>query len=551
MIDLKELKARGVSSGDYKKLFTAEAKDKRVQKLIDTISQRIHQGAEQNLTDYRTFWAIDLAHETPFAQTTPTLVQNLLNRNLTAQGVMNELEAYGLSEKDLFLEVEVEGGVKKVLNPPVLINTFLPIVRAYHTVKTAQLFNERDTSPLFRYKPAKNTDANRVKCEIVTDVCDMTSQWYGYWEYLKQAISQMNKYGVMLAFPMEEWHYEEQVIDGRAVVQKEGLRYNMPHPTRMGYDLNHPLPTINTDTGCEYAYHWDLKRYGDILDNRMYWNRTAITYGTNWMDRPAYRHYFNEVYPCTMKFPTPGGAGMNREDKAAFYGTSERDTAVFLTEFFWKLVPSRWRLGDYKYPVWHRFTVASDSTILWAAPCAYNPIWFMGYDFDPQAGTPSSFSLETMPWQDHLGNILVQMVLTAKQNLENVIFYDKLLVNKKDIDAISAQGNKRYVSRVYLPYDSEKVRRAGLDPQAAFFTPQLQYRNIVELQSMLSTALNLMERTLGLTAQETGGAASHYQGKEEILAVKSSGENRKRFTASGVDSVRHACRAAKPPRARR
>ncbi len=222
------------------------------------------------------------------------------------------------------------------------------------------------------------------------------------------------------------------------------------------------------------------------------------------------------------------------------YGTAERDAAIFQTEFFWKLIPSNWGLGNYKYPVWHRFTVASDDTILWAAPCAYNPLIFAGYDFDAQAGTPSSFSLETIPWQDHLGNILSQMILTAKQNLENVIFYDTLLVNPKDIKAMENLGERRYRSRNFLAYDSRKLAQAGLNVKEAFFSPQFQYRSIVELQSMLSTALNIMERVLQITAQETGSAAQHYQSKEEIVTVRNSGDTRLRFTASSVDSGRDA-----------
>lgn len=540
-VDLHELKKRGVSSGDYRVLFTAEKKEKRIQKLIDTISQRIVDGREANLADYRLYWAIDLAHETPFAQTTPTLVSNLLSKNLDPKGVLEQLDAWGLSEKDLFLSVDQgDGTVKKYLNPPIFFQILIPIVRAYHTAKTARIYNERDTSPLFKYRPAKNTDANRVACEIWTDVVDQTTQWYGHTEYLKQAIQQMLKYGTCIAFPMEEWHVEKQVIDGRARVQKEGLRYHLPHPTRMGFDLQHPAPTINTDTGCEYAYHWDVIRYGDVLDNRLLWNRSAITFGTNWMDKPMYRQYFNEVYPCRLKFPTPTDPTAKREDKAAFYGTSQRDAAVFKTEFFWKLKPSDWGLGDYKYPVWHRFTVASDDTILWAAPCAYNPMWFMGYDFDFQAGTPSSFSLETIPWQDHLGNILSQMILTAKQNLDNTIFYDKNIVTEKDIKSQENLGERRYRSRNYLGYDSLKMARANINIKEAFFSPQFQYRSIVELQSMLSTALNLMERVLQITAQETGAAAQHYQSKEEVVTVRTSGESRLRFTSSSVDAGRDA-----------
>lgn len=537
MVDLAELRQRGVASGAYKTLFTADKKDRRIQKLIDTISQRIQSGREANLNDYRTYWAIDLAHEIPFNQTTATFVQNLMSRSLTANETLEQLAVYGLSEKDLFLSIDMgNGNIKKVINPPIFFQILIPIVRAYHTAKTARIYNERDTSPLFKFHPAKNTDENRVKCEIITDIVDTTSQWYGNTEYLKQAIQQMLKYGIVLAFPKEEWHCEKQVIDGKVVVQKEGLRYNIPHPTRMGCDLHHPAPTINTDTGCEYAYHWDVMRYGDVLDNRMFWNRNAITFGTNWMDKPLHRNYFNEVYPCRLKFPTPTNATMTREDKASFYSTSERDSALFLTEFFWKLVPSKWGMGDYKYPVWHRFTMASDDTVLWAAPCAYNPIWFMGYDFDAQAGQPSSFSLETIPWQDHLGNLLSQMVLTAKQNLENTIFYDKNLVREQDIKELENLGERRYRSRNFLGFDSLKLSRAGLDVKQAFFSPQFQYRSVVELQTMISTMLNIMERVLGLTAQETGSAAQHYQSKEEVITTRNSGDNRARYTASSVDA---------------
>jgi hypothetical protein len=535
--DLSELKQRGVSSGNYKLLFTAEKKDPRVQKLIDTIQQRIRSGVENNLNDYRTYWAIDLAYEIPFSQTTPTMVQNLLSKNLTAQQVLDQLATWGISERDLFLDVDMGKGVtKKVINPPIFFQIMIPLVRAYHTAKTARIYNERDTSPLFKYLPAKNTDANRVKCEILTDIVDTTSRWYGHTEYLKQAVQQMLKYGIVIAFPKEEWHVEEQVIGGVAKVQKEGLRYNMPHPTRMGYDLHHPAPTINTDTGCEYAYHWDVVRYGDVLDNRMFWNRKNITFGSNWLDKPMYANYFHEVYPCQLKFPSFQDATMKREDRAAFYSGAERDSALFLTEFFWKLIPSKWGLGDYKFPVWHRFTVASDNTIIWAAPCAYNPLWFMGYDFDAQAGVQSSFALELIPWQDHLGNILSQMILTAKQNLENVIFYDQNVVRPENIAAMENLGERRYRSRNFLGFDSLRVARAGLDVKQAFFSPQFQYRSIVELQSMIPTMLNLMERVLQITAQETGSAASHYQSKEEVVRTGDSAASRSRYTASSVDS---------------
>ena len=539
MVDIAFLNKKGVSSGAYRKIFAQPSKDVRVRRLINTIASRIKDGRTANLREFRTYWAIDLAHETPFAQTTPTLVQNLLSRKLTAEQTEKELASWGLSEKDLFLRVDIPNGFKLILNPPVFYQIMIPIVRAYHTARTSMIYNERDRSPLFPFVPIKQTDRNRVLCDIWTDISDTVSTWYGYPAYLKQAIQQMLKYGVCLAFPMEEWHCDRQVIDGKTVVQKEGLRYDMPHPTRMRWDLFHPLPTINTDTGCEFAFHWSLARYGDILDNRMYWNRKAILHSSqDWFNPQVSSNFFKEVYPCNMRLPVVGGSDatqLRREQKASFYSTGNRDDAVFLTKFFWKIVPRDWGLGEYKYPVWHRFDVANDDTIIWAEPCAYNPIWFMGYDWDSAAGQPSSLSLETIPWQDQLGNILSQMVLTAKQNLTSVTFYDKNLVNVDQVKAIENLGEQRYRSHQFVPFDSIAMTRAGIDPRSPFYPVQFQQRSIVELQSMMNTTLNIMERVLQFTAQETGAAASHYQSAKEIGQTAESSSQRRQYTASGVD----------------
>jgi len=535
-VDIRFLKSKGISSGEYKRLFADPDKYPLIRKLVDTLADRIRDGREMNLKEYRTYWAIDQAHDTPFAQTTPTLVQSLLSRNLTAAQMEQELKNWGLSENDLFLRVDVPGGVKLVLNPPVFYQIMIPVVRAYHTARTATIYNERDRSPLFPLTPLKQTDENRVLCDIWTDILDTISNWYGYPVYLKQAIQQTLKYGVCLAFPMEEWHCEKQVIDGETVVQKEGLRYIMPHPTRMRWDLYHPAPTLNTDTGCEYAFHWAVMRYGDIMDNRMYWNRKSIPHSSrDWLSPDVSANYFREVYPCNLKLPVVAPGGLRREEKAAYYSSTNRDDAVFITTMFWKLVPKDWGLGDYKYPVWHRFDIANDDTVIWAAPCAYAPVWFMGYDWDSAAGQPSSLSLETIPWQDHLGNILSQMILTAKQNLANVIYYDTNLVNKTDVENLRNLGEQKYRTLNFIPFDSVKLTRTGLDQRAAFHRIDLGNRSIVELQSMLSTALNIMERVLQFTAQEVGAAASHYQSAREIGMTAASSNQRRAYTASGID----------------
>lgn len=539
-VSIPDLKKAGVYSGAYKQHFTAPTAKKttRIRKLEETLTNRIRDTRNANFADYRTYWAIDLAHEQHFSATAPMMIQAIASRNLDAKQTLDQLSSWGLSEKDLFINVDVPGvGTKQMLNYPVLFEVLLPVVVAYHTIRLAGIFGERDTSPCFKFVPLQQTDKNRVACNIWEDLVDTIATWYGYSAYKKQAISQMLKYGTMLAFPMEEWHCERQIVDDKKVVEKEGLRYVMPHPTRMGYDLYHPLPTINTDTGCEWALHWSVVPYGSVLDSRRYWNKQAIMHSSrDWFDPQISYNYFQEVYPCTMRFPASSASGMKREDKAAFYGATNRDNAVFLTTMFWKLIPRDWDLGDYKYPVWHRFDIANDDTIVWAAPCAYNPIWFLGYDYDSAAGQHSSLSLEALQWQYHLTNILTQMVLTAKANLINLIYYDRNLIDPARIKEIESLGEKRYRGFHFIDFDSLQLgKAAGLDARNAFHQVQFQPRSIQELQSMIGTALSLMERMLQFTAQETGSAASHYQSRGEVEITKSSGDVRRNFTASGVD----------------
>lgn len=542
-VSVSELKRLKCSSGDYKLLFTAEPqkRPKRLNALIDVLSTRRREGIEGCLRDHRALWAIDIAYDSPVSTSTSALIQALLSKKLTDKETYNALASYGLKESDLFLNVRVKGdnGVEadaKILNPPIFYEVVVPVVKAYVTTRCASLYNERDTSPLLQYTPLHDTDKNRVICEIVTGMVDKQSGWYGYPCYLRQAILQMLKYGTMLSFATEEWHCEEQLVDGKAVVQREGIRYVMPHPSRMFHDQFHPLWTINTGTGCEYAGFWDTVRAGDVLDNPKYWNRSKITWGTNWFGSGYAGQYFKEAFPCRMEHPVGIPKNQDREAKAAFYQVAnDRDTAMFLTTVFWKLIPKDWGLGDYRYPVWHRFVIASDDTIVWAEPCAYDPVWYMGYDVDDQAGTPSSMATECVPWQGHLSNIMSEMVRTAKKNLADFFAFDTNLVDPKVLEKMNLLGDKKYAGPQFIPFDSKMMQRGGLDWKKPFERLDIGYHSIVEIQQCLQTALTIMERVLGITAQETGSVAAHYQSKTEVDITKNSGDTRKRFTGSGVD----------------
>lgn len=546
--DLKTLKKHGVSSAAYKAIFTqpVEKYPPGIRKLVDLISNRIKDGTTLSLKEWRAYHAIDLAYDAPFDQTA-ILIDHLQSKHLAPADLINELGKWGISKETMFLPVETATGETGwIPNAPLFNAVIIPLVKAYTTMRLANLFNQRNTNPLLLYQPLTTSDHDQVLCEIVTDMVNKVSTWYGYPAVLRSAIQQMLKYGTMLAFPREEWDCQKQLVESDApdakngekeVITKEGIRYFIPHPTRMGYDLKHPLTSLNTDTGTEFAFAWNIIGYGEVLDSKLYWNRRKIFCGTNWFQAPFIGNYFQEVFPCSLKWPANLAVWDNptREDKAGWYSSGDRDQAVFKVEYFQKLIPKQFGLADYPHPVWHRFTVAGDDTIIWAAPCAYNPVWWMGYDYEENASRTSSMALECIPWQQALGNFLNQMILTAKQNLTNVVFYDNQQIDKEDIKKLERAGEKRYTTTTYIGFDSLAKRMAQHSPAQAFFPVKFDKQSIQEHLQLIPTTLNIMERVLGITAQESGAAASHQQSKEEVQQTSQSSNNRVMLTFSYVD----------------
>lgn len=289
MVDLKLLKSKGASEEQLKAKFSAERKDqdKKIQDLIDLDATRIQEGMERNLKDARIFYAIDQACNASERQTTYTLVEGLISQGFSGEKIMDAMKSWGLTRQlDAMLTPCLNPDGTKVLmndgNPvlkldlPTFFNVLLPITQAYMKTRWAKLFNDRDIYPLYKYEPTRLTSKNRLRCEIITNRIQRMVQEMGYREDERQSILQALKYGVCMNFPTEDFYKEVHkfLIDGKEVerVTKEGVRFEIPHPSRMFYDLNYRLSTANSDTGMEYAGFWNVVRYRELKNNSKYWN---------------------------------------------------------------------------------------------------------------------------------------------------------------------------------------------------------------------------------------------------------------------------------------
>lgn len=549
----RQLREHGCTPKAWKPLFTAKVPDKlpQIKKLEYLIQSRLNDGWLMNMREYKPYLAIDMAYNASFDQTTPTLINNLVNRNSKPEDLLSTLDQWGMKPEDLFLDMGKSANGEQMwrLNPPTFYKMMVNLTKAYVTIRQAKLFNDRNQSPLLKYEPVESNAETRILTEIITYAVQVISSDFGYASVLKQEIFQALMYSVCLTFPREVWHPQYQLNDdGEKVLQKEGIRYCTPHPTRMFWDLHYDISTFNTNTGCEYAGYWKVVPYGEILDNPLYWNRRAIGYGSSngWasFDPALTSQFFAEVYPCRMSFPpTNTGDQKSREANAAFYATAERDKAVFQTDFWMKLVPAKYKMGTYRYPIWVRFIVASDNTIIYAEPCCYNPIKFTGYDTNLLDSRNSSLALEVIPFQDIVGNILSQILLTNKQNLASVNFYDKNILNREDIDKVKNGGETMLRSMNFVPYDSMKFNRQGLNPKDSVFQIRFENKDVQPHFQALNTVLGILERLLQLSPQESGQSASHQQSAEELKQVGSSTTNRVEFTGSFIDEATDAWKA--------
>jgi hypothetical protein len=548
----------GLSPKELEAKFRLEGIESRpeIKRLVDNIRDTIRTGIDRNRRDYRLFRALDWARDTSFYQVSFTQLRGLLSNKPDDKKVLDTVNSWGLTHLlpdllDASGKVccdQVTGLPKKIVNIPVFTNIFVPLVMAYVSIRWSKLFNERDLVPLFKYEPVQFTKENRARCEILTQVVQRQSTWFDYKADLRQMILQTLHYGVCIEFPREAWFVERQEDEeGKEKIIREGLRFNMPHPSRMYYDLYHRLSSLNSNSGCEYAGYWELCRYRDIEKHPLYWNKNSISFGsTAWFDIGK-SDFLDEVFPCVMSFPDTsmsgvGGAGpLDRQSEIGnFYSTGEYENATLKTQHFQYLIPKEHGLGDYPHRVLFRFVMASDNAVIWAEPLAYDRLPIAAYDADFNRARFNSLALEALPFQDHIGNLLSQWIMAVRENLRNPVFVDKDKVPAEALVALHNYGNKQFSGRQYIPYSATENYRFKENQREAFFTPQLTHHNTSEIAAVIAGVLDMLERMLQFSSQELGQPASHEQSATESRIIQVYVSNRVQLTGSFIDDAIYA-----------
>jgi hypothetical protein len=562
MVDIKALETAGYSDEKLKAIFTQphtklKSSHPKAADLIDLHQSRMDDGISRSLDMARTYWAIDRAYDISSEQVTFSIARGLISQNASGPEVLN-LAKQAKLDRLLMKRTNATGqflnwqnqpcdakSAAEDVHLPTFFQIYIPLVASYMKARWAKLFNDRNVSPLYKLEPSILSLRRKLLTRIITSRISRMSADLGYAAMERQSIHAALLYGICINFAEQDWLSEKHKIGEKEVTVKSGVPFVAPHPSRIFYDLAKPLSTLNTDSGVSYVGYWTLHRFSDIFHNTEFWNREGVKVDSNgkqpWRESSIFRLY-QELYPCAAKFPQfQPGSDNDREDKAFRYTYSEHsDSAVDVTVMFHKLVPKDWGLYDYDKPVWHRFVYAGN-TVIHVKPWSYCPAIVYQYDADGNRANPSGIGQELLPFQDHLGNLLSQYLLSVKKNLIRIVMTDLDVISPDDVKKISNESENALRGIAFIPVDNRELRNMGVDDarlglRALQFPPQ----NTQEVLSAITALLTMVERALGFSPQEIGASASHQQSATEVVTISQNTSQRLQLTGSFIDEAMNA-----------
>jgi len=552
MTDMEILKAQGVSTEAWKLLMDKPISDIKDQKLLDflnNIYSRAQDGIQNNLKPqvWSRIHGIDLACDSPLKSVAPTLMSKLSRKRPDGDtgNWLSKIKDFGLDNYyHKTTDPKTGAVITEELDVPSGFELEIPTTYAYSEARAGRLYMDRNQVPFLKYEPQKDTPELRAKCEIVTDRINLIADQMGLPEHVKECCRRLVRYPEQLWFIGESWYQEEQwhyekakdgTVGKKKVVIREGIRPVLPHPTRSFRDRSYPATTILTDTGCKFGGYWQAMTYGEIRNNKAFWNRDNIMFGDDL--RSNYSNYWANVYgSCALEYPMfDRSKDANQEPDSCKYTSNRDDAAVTVINYFCKFTPKDVGLGKYDCEIWARF-VLGNRQIIFAEPLPSIPMNVLADRYDSGRVMAPSFAMLIVPFQDIIKSLISQANLSGMQNQTALFCMDESLLSEETKIALKNPGESYYRGINWLFFDSAKAKAKQLDPRSAFFTATFPYRDVTQLINLINVVINQLQTVLHISPQEMGGQASHEQSTVEITTVNAATTTSLGFTGTTLDA---------------
>lgn len=588
MIDYDILDECGTTPERLREIFTAEAPDPKVtykpgekkrikkdverrRKLEDLICSRLMDGITFSLRNSKHYQAVDLAWDStpinPFNVPLMMYAQGRIDLGRCTQALSS------VSGSEQYIKKDGSGKVVGI-NMPKFTETNVNLVRSVITRRLAAQANKfSNLWPHYDYDTRATDLVSRLRGEATSQRIDIMADQYGYKAFEVQMMRDMMLYTNSVAFPRCAWERDvqwrkkpglvtkEKGADGKEkiakewYIEREGVSWVRPHPSRLFYDKAWPLSSLNTDTGCEWVGYWDVCRYADVLNNPHYFNRDAVSYSDtsfNIFSSSNFAEYWN-LYGLNIIAPPEIAVTTSpndRKNNVGIYNSATKDSSVFLAEYYCKLIPNEWGIGEYPYPVWFHFKVAGERTVVFAEIMPSRPAAAWSFNANDARLLNPSIAHELMGFQDQASNLLSQILETAKADLFSVALINSDVFNVNDegkkilaeFKSVMA-GENFYTSMQALEVSFEKFQQMGIEVDMDNILKIVRSSpngQITTLFEALAKVVSMAERLLALSPQEMGQPSPRETSATEVTLIASTTESVYGFISDAIDEGRAA-----------
>lgn len=539
----------------YNALKKQRDKDVANRENIRRMSQtRIEEGIVLSIKNWKKYAAVDLAWDS-------TVVNGMtLPLLMYAQGKINVERACEFLSKtergNDYIKTTDEGGIKKQeLDLPRFVETEVNLIRSVITRRHgAQKVKYDEIWPHYKYEARSTGVVDKCRADVLSQRMDMMADQFGYKEHEDQVLRDAFLYAESVDFIRARWEIEKQyrlrpektvdsgklrvespgqapvlpeggdikLPDGmelETVITREGVGWWRPHRSRLFYDNSHPLNSINTDTGCQWLGYWDVYRYSWVDNNPDFFNKDKIGWtGKFWGEGGFYNNYrdYFTHYQYTIVPPATGEVDPSRlNDRTAivgYYSGNRQDASVFVANYFWKMVPKDWGIGEYPWPVWVRLVQASDMTSVYGEFLPSTPAAYLGININDSRQTNVSMAMELFAYQQQMTNLLTHLMLLCQAEqfkafgINTDVFKDKA----GDVAAIRAhmRGINWATEPLVYEYSASTLQELGIDPKLAaqvFSISETRMgQSINVIFEAMARLVELVEKLFALSPNEQG-----------------------------------------------
>ena len=483
---------------------------------------------------------------------------------LYAQGKINVASCASalasLPNSQQYVKKNAKGEITSI-DLPKFLEVDCNLVRSFVTRRHAAQCNKYNNLwPYYKYEARSTGMIGKLRADVTSQAVDIMADQFGWRHHDNQVYRDMLLYARSVDFVRASWECYEQIVpqgtseefSGEEFpvdteIVREGVAFVNPHPSRVFYDNAYPLSSINTDSGCEFIGYWDVVRYREIADNPLYWNRDSISFSPPMAQIfSTYSSYFTQYYtniappPSEQVLPVSSDISGNndRKNNVGVYNGDLKDSAVIKSEYFRKLIPKHYGIGDYPHPVWVRFITASDRTVVYAEFLPSSPAAYYGFNESDHRQVNLSFAHEVMPYQDQMSNLLRSMLHLAQIELTKVFQINSDALTEEQIKALRAkfEGQDWNGKPIVVEYSAEKALGLGQEFRGAVTVTETHVTQSFEvILRAMAQLVQLAEKLNAMSPAEQGQPAPREISATEVNEISATTSSVYTFISDSID----------------